>query len=367
MKVYPAALFVTFAFAACARPTPTSVTTVPPLPSARSAVAGQFLYVASASGGISVYPLGSTVPVRTLPADLPTAIAFDRSGNLYVANHNGGPNGRGYISVFAPGSAKPARTISQGVNVPYSVAFDSKGNLYVANYIRAPDAPKLNNGAVTVYRPNTGTPYRTITHTAHPHQIVVDSKDNLYVAGLSLELYAPGATKPERNFGIIPRQRPTAIGVDSKDRLYAGFFDGCPYYCEGQIEVFPPGKKKVYLTDFIGAHDEGYIVAGFAFDSLGDIIFSLNTGPVHIGGGQPVSNGEVGVFPTLHHHDGRHRFWILSGASNGPNAGIVDGNDNVIVGNNGSVNAFLAHEQSLLYSITQGISGQVTALAIAAQ
>jgi hypothetical protein len=370
MRVYLAALILASTFAACA--SPASVSPSAFLPRNRSLTlkssSGQYLYVASAKGGVSVYPLGGTAPIRTLSkgVDLPTAIAFDKLGNLYVANHDGGPSGRGFISVFAPGATTPERKISNGVNVPYSLALDSKGNLYVANYIRALDAPKLSNGSVTVYKPNADKPYRTLTHTPHPHQIAIDSSDDLYVAGLRLELYAPGATTPTRSFG---RFLPFAIGIDSKNRLYAGFFGTCPNYCYGSIAVFASGKEKpiAAFDNFNDADYDGYVIGGFAFDSLDDFVFSLNNGPVHIGGGLTVKNGEVGIYPTLHRHDGRHRYWILNGAADGPNVVVVDPSDNVVVGNNGAVNAFLAHKQSLLYTITQGISGQVTALAISSQ
>lgn len=186
--------------------------------------AGLFLYVASANGGVSVYPLGGTAPVGTLSqgVDLPTAIAFDKLGNLYVANHDGGPSGRGFVSVFAPGAATPERTISNGVSVPYSLGFDSKGDLYVANYIRALTAPKLNNGSVTAYKPNADAPFRKLEGVDHPHQIAIDSRDDPYVAELKyLHMYAPSASSPTRTLGY---KNPLGTAIDSKDRLYAGFW-----------------------------------------------------------------------------------------------------------------------------------------------
>ena len=359
MKAYLPALILASVLAACASHAATSA---PPLPYVRSAVAGQFLYVASANGGISVYPLGSTVPVRTLPADLPTAIAFDRSGNLYVANHNGGPNGRGYVSIFAPGSSAPARTISIGINVPYSLAFDSKGNLYVANYIRSTDAPKSNNGSVTVYRQNNDAPYRTILGVDHPHQVEIDGRGNLVVAGQRLEIYAPGAVVPTRT--LI--KRPLAFGIDSKNRIYAGW-GFCANNCYGYIDVYVLGKKAP-IADFYFDEDEtpGIYATGFAFDSLGDFIASMTNGPRRSGAGIPVQNGAVGVWPTLHHHGSRHQYW-LGEPTLKPSAVIVDPSDDVIAGSNGEVDAYLAHNNTLLYTITQGIGGQVTALAIAAQ
>lgn len=371
MRLYFAMLLVAFTFCACGSNSATSLSTLPSARSARPAAVAQFLYVASASGGVSVYPLGGTVPVRALShgVDLPTAMAFDNLGNLYVANHDGGPSGRGFVSVFAPGATTPERNISDGVNVPYSLAFDSKGNLYVANYIRALNAPKLNNGSVTVYKPNAETPYRTITSVDHPHQIAIDSKDTLYVAELKyLHAYAPGATSPARTLGYT---NPLGIGIDSQDRLYAGFWEGCPLYCDGGIDVFAPGEGKPITEFLLTPGDPAIDVTGFAFDSLGDFVFSASNwhigGPPHFGGGVAVWRGAVGVHPTVHHHDGRHRYWINGDYNLFPSAVVVDSSDDIIVGSNGSVVAFPDHKPKSppLYTITQGISGQVTALAIA--
>ncbi len=61
----------------------------------------------------------------------PVALAFDGSGNLFVANVIG--NGANTVSKFAPGGTTPSATLT-GLNAPYALAFDGSGNLYVANY-----------------------------------------------------------------------------------------------------------------------------------------------------------------------------------------------------------------------------------------
>ena len=61
-------------------------------------------------------------------------MAFDSSGNLYVAN---GGAVSGTVSEFTPGSTTPTATLT-GLNGPEALAFDSSGNLYVANGGTAP-------------------------------------------------------------------------------------------------------------------------------------------------------------------------------------------------------------------------------------
>jgi len=59
---------------------------------------------------------------------LPTGLALDSAGNLYVANY-----GNSTITKFTPSGAGSVFA-STGLNGPESLAFDSAGNLYVANY-----------------------------------------------------------------------------------------------------------------------------------------------------------------------------------------------------------------------------------------
>ena len=63
---------------------------------------------------MTVYAPGSTSPLRTISQDVsyPVALAFDESGDLCVANADGN-NGNGSVTVYAPGSTSVLRTISQ--------------------------------------------------------------------------------------------------------------------------------------------------------------------------------------------------------------------------------------------------------------
>jgi len=182
------------------------------------------LYVANTAGGpdglgsVTVYPAGSNgniAPSATISGDsnsddtsfnFPTGNAFDSSGNLYVANAGGGPDGFGSITIYASGSSgnvAPIATISDdpscapcdntGLSLPYGIALDSSGNIYVANSLGGPDG----NGSVTVYPPlgsDTGilneAPSTTIggnsinddnTGFDNPTGIALDSSANIYV------------------------------------------------------------------------------------------------------------------------------------------------------------------------------------------
>jgi YVTN family beta-propeller protein len=105
----------------------------------------------SRSQGISqvnVVKGNATGPLRAVPANIPDLLAIDLDNNLYIANANNA------IAVYAAGSAKLLRTITQGVDQPTAMAFDSKNNLYVAN---------AGSNSIAVYDHDTKRLARTIT------------------------------------------------------------------------------------------------------------------------------------------------------------------------------------------------------------
>jgi hypothetical protein len=111
---------------------------------------------------VAVYPSGSdgdTQPSSVISGPdtrlaSPSAVALDRSGNIYVANDGGikctrgccTPSGAGSITVYPPGSngdVMPIRTITgakTGLVDPYRVTLDSNGNIYVLNALGVPFA-----------------------------------------------------------------------------------------------------------------------------------------------------------------------------------------------------------------------------------
>lgn len=357
MKPYLAALVALLIFAACAAPSVTSAPTLPSVRLARPRATTQFLYVASANGGVSVYRLGSTVPLRTLPANVPAALAFDQQGNLYVANQKGGPKGRGFISVFPPNTTAPARTISNGVNDPLSLAFDVKDNLYVANV--AGSLSPRPGGSITVYKATNRAPYLTITHgTDHPRQILFAGNGDLIAAVRGrVRFYGPGATEPMRTI----RAFNSALGLEGRNRIFAGNSQSCPNYCFANFDVFVPWKnKEIAYYNVNDLEWNGFVPTAFGFDSTGNIYVALS-------GGRQYLPGRVAVFPPLPNNPAYEQYSFHGPEMTGPLALVVDASDNIIVGNNGAVDAYRPNTQTPSYAITQGISGQVTALAIASR
>jgi DNA-binding beta-propeller fold protein YncE len=69
--------------------------------------------------------------------------------------------------VYAAGGSTLVRSITSGVKYPVGLAFDASGNLYVAN------APRRGKNTVTEYAPGTSTPSNTYTLKESPTQILM--------------------------------------------------------------------------------------------------------------------------------------------------------------------------------------------------
>ena len=133
-------------------------------------------------------------------------MAFDSSGNLYVADYRGNE-----VSEFAPGSTTPTTTLT-GLNYPSALAFDSSGNLYVANVVGM---------TVSEFAPGHTAPTATFTGLDDPFALAFDRSGNLYVAnddGMTVSEFAPGHTTPTTTFTGL--NNPIALALDPSGDLY---------------------------------------------------------------------------------------------------------------------------------------------------
>jgi DNA-binding beta-propeller fold protein YncE len=133
------------------------------------------LYISDAADGKvirDVLDKGAGKPgTQTVFATLamPTGLAFDAKGNLFVASQNGNT-----VTKFAPdGTPTAFLDKTKGVMGPQGLAFDKAGNLYVAN----------SDSKVREYDP-TGKLVQTIATDPSPFGLTFDAKGNLFVATL---------------------------------------------------------------------------------------------------------------------------------------------------------------------------------------
>ena len=161
------------------------------------------LYVASLTGSIAEYRLGSAAPtlIATITGQQqPRGLAIDASGHLWVSEST--INSINEYSATATGNAIPIASLDgphTGLAAPQGLVFDSAGNLTVANA-----GTNGTDGSVTVYPASqlTGdsTPTQTLTSgLSEPLGIDRGTEQTIFAAdvtGNAIVEYAPGSTTP---------------------------------------------------------------------------------------------------------------------------------------------------------------------------
>ncbi len=188
---------------------------------------------------------GSPTPNVTLAATVagslnePQVLAFDANGNLWVANSNSSGPGANTLVEFtagqltASGSPTPAVTLSadsHSINDPQGLAFDQSGNLWIANF---------QSNTVVALLPSqlgtSGSPVPAITLSGSlsgPGTLAFDGAGNLWVPNASNntvvefasgQLGATGSPTPAVTLTSTGSQElnvPTAVAFDAHGNLW---------------------------------------------------------------------------------------------------------------------------------------------------
>jgi sugar lactone lactonase YvrE len=195
-------------------------------------------------------------PITTFVSGLntPQGLAFDSSGNLYVANYESG-------TVTEVNTAGATAIFASGFTHPEGLAFDKAGNLYVANGDNAGTVSEVSpSGVVTTFADyNTGLYY--------PKGLAFDGSGNLYAADIAFTTVTklpPGGEAGNFDYGF-GNYNQWGLAFDGAGNLYIAN----PY--NGAVsEVAAGGKVSTFATGF---HDP----EGLAFDSKGNL-YVANTG-----------------------------------------------------------------------------------------
>jgi sugar lactone lactonase YvrE len=121
------------------------------------------VFVAENNGIAKYSPAGAKSPFATGLSN-PQGLAFDRAGNLFVANF-----GNGTIARITPAGVRT--TFASGLVKPASLAFDGSGNLFVSDY---------GTNQVLRFSP-AGTSTIAASGFANVEGVAVDAAGNLYV------------------------------------------------------------------------------------------------------------------------------------------------------------------------------------------
>ncbi len=141
----------------------------------------------SSSGRLRNSIRAETCPSSPRALTTPHGLAFDSSGNLYVANQINGT-----IEKFD--SSRNGTIFASGLDHPEGLAFDSSGNLYVADW---GSIDKFDSG---------GNMSTFASGLDYPEGLAFDSSGNLYVAdggsidkfdsGGNMSIFASGLYEP---------------------------------------------------------------------------------------------------------------------------------------------------------------------------
>lgn len=130
----------------------------------------------------------------------PSDVAFDASGNLYIADSNNNRirrvDANGNIRTIAGNGSESARgdggpALAAGVDFPIGLAFDAQGNLYESQYYEHKVRKITPAGIITTVAGNGSAGYSgdggpaTAASLNNPFGIAVDSAGNLYIADLN--------------------------------------------------------------------------------------------------------------------------------------------------------------------------------------
>ncbi len=201
------------------------------------------------SGTFTVLTVSGVAPTATTPTatlsgfQSPDALAFDSSGDLFVADF-----GSNTVSEFAPGATTPTATLV-GIFAPDALAIDSNGDVFVGSA----------GGTIQEFAQGATTASASVLDTGGDvASLAFDHAENLYagVAGTGIgetesfpgefftygayvvDEFAPGATQPTAV--ISDSDEPSALAFDASDDLYVtnrGYF----YQVDENPSTFTPG------------------------------------------------------------------------------------------------------------------------------
>ncbi|MFM7131998.1 MAG: PEP-CTERM sorting domain-containing protein [bacterium] len=180
-------------------------------------------------------------------------LAFDTSGNLFVANSQ-----TSSILKITPGGVSSVFATNR-IFGPEALAFDSSGNLFISN---------TQNGTI-VKADSAGTVSNFATLVGDARGLGFDSSGNLYAStfGSSKILkFTPGGSRSDF---VASTNNSYGLTVDSSDNVYYSSYDLFTSPNNLIVKVTPGGSSSTFATGNSGP-------VGLVFDSAGNLYVANN-------------------------------------------------------------------------------------------
>jgi len=154
----------------------------------------------------------------------PTGLVFDKAGNLYATNSNFYRQNNSGSIVKISSSGATTTIVGSRINSPGPIAVDTSGNIYVINYA-------FGGGNNFVYKVNSKGVVHPFVTTGlnNPQGVVCDISGNVYIANAGttgsnsiLKVTSKGVVTPFGGPGI---NYPSALAINKNGSLYVAGLD----------------------------------------------------------------------------------------------------------------------------------------------
>ena len=268
---------------------------------------------------------------------VPFAIAIDPSGNAWVNNmYPSSPPS--HVSVFKPGGTVFTGSPFSGgglstqnsfnVTSPRDIAFDASGNAWIANL--SGTATELNGLTGAAISPSTGFPIGT--STTSESGVAVDSAGHVWISGMNGNILYEMAVSngallgasgpPTVNGPVGGLEQPYSIAIDASNNIWL------PNNFDPNTLVGTTVSKFTSVTTGV-AYSGGGIVGpnGVAIDGAGNVWVSnqIKSGPASTAGVSELNNSGAPISPA--------GGYTSSATMGGPNDVAIDSSGNVWLAN----------------------------------
>lgn len=191
--------------------------------------------------------------------DDPMGLAFDHSGNLYVANYYGGN-----VAEFDSSGNLINGSFASGLVGPEGLAFDSSGNLFVSSLYNGGTVSEFNSNGQLVHSFASGSSGLN----RFPAGLAFNGTGNLYVVNQE-----PGSVAEFNSSGVLINNSfvtsPGAFGLafGENGNLYVANYTGTQSNYVGTVSEFAPDGSLID-SSFASGLDGA---SGLAFDNNGNL------------------------------------------------------------------------------------------------